>query len=51
MVHRLYSFFLKKKMEKEMKKYLFIEDAFQKIRTATGQSDVQEIVSKFLTRE
>ena len=51
LVHRLYSVFLKKKMEKEMSKYMFIEDAFQKIRTATGQSDVQEIVSKFLTRE
>lgn len=51
LIHRLYSVFLKKKMEKEMSKYMFIEDAFQRIRTATGQSDVQEIVSKFLTRE
>jgi hypothetical protein len=36
LVHRLYSVFLKKKMEKEMSKYMFIENAFQQIRTATG---------------
>lgn len=51
LVHRLYSVFLKKKMEKEMGRFMFIEDAFQRIRTATGISDVQQIVSKFLTRE
>jgi RNA:NAD 2'-phosphotransferase (TPT1/KptA family) len=34
-----------------MKKSFQIEDAFQKIRAATGHSDVQEIVHKFLTRE
>ena len=28
-----------------------IEDAFQKIRAATGLTDVQDIVHKFLTRE
>ena len=28
-----------------------IEDAFQKIRSQTGITDVQEIVHKFLTRE
>ena len=38
-------------MEKEMKRTYEIEDAFQKIRAATGFSDVQEIVHKFLTRE
>lgn len=34
-----------------MKKSYQLEEAFQKIRTATGHSDVQEIVHKFLTRE
>lgn len=51
LVQRFYSSFLKKKMEAEMNRYTFIEDAFQKIRTATGYSDVNEIVTKFLTRE
>ena len=51
MVQRLWSSFLKRKMEKEMKRTQEIEDAFQKIRAATGFSDVQEIVHKFLTRE
>mmetsp|Transcript_14547 Transcript_14547/g.24821 ORF Transcript_14547/g.24821 Transcript_14547/m.24821 type:complete len:325 (-) Transcript_14547:699-1673(-) len=51
MVQKLWSAFLKKKMESEMKKYQHVEDAFQKIRTSTGNSDVQEMVTKFLTRE
>jgi len=51
MIQRLWSSFLKRKMEKEMKRTFEIEDAFQKIRAATGCSDVQEIVHKFLTRE
>ena len=51
MVQKMWSSFLKKKMEKEMKRTYEIEDAFQKIRASTGFSDVQEIVHKFLTRE
>lgn len=51
LVQRLYSAFLKKKMEHEMKKNYAIEDAFQKIRTATNLSNVNEIVHRFLTRE
>ena len=51
LVQRLYSAFLKKKMEYEMKKNYNIEDAFQKIRTATNLSNVNEIVHRFLTRE
>ena len=51
LVQRLYSSFLKKKMEKEMNRHFYVEDAFQKIRTATGLSDVNEIVHRFLTRE
>lgn len=34
-----------------MNKNYFVENAFQKIRTATGLSDVNEIVHRFLTRE
>lgn len=51
MVQKLWCSFLKKKMESEMKKYHHLEEAFQKIRTSTGNSDVQEMVHKFLTRE
>lgn len=51
MVQKLWSGFLKRKMEKEMRKTSNIEDSFQKIRTATGLTDVQDIVHKFLTRE
>lgn len=42
---------MKVKMEREMSRTFEIETAFQKIRAATGHSDVQEIVSLFLTRE
>jgi hypothetical protein len=38
-------------MEKEMKRTSDIEKAFQTIRAATGLSDVQDIVNRFLTRE
>jgi len=38
-------------MEKEMKQNQQYEQAFQSIRAATGYSDVQEIVTKFLNRE
>eukprot|EP00744_Colponema_vietnamica_P001387 GILI01002296.1.p1 GENE.GILI01002296.1~~GILI01002296.1.p1 ORF type:complete len:652 (+),score=208.26 GILI01002296.1:111-2066(+) len=48
---KLWSSFLKKKMEREMHKSMTVEDAFQKIRQATGLTDVNEIVHKFLTRE
>lgn len=51
MVQRLWSQFMKKKMEKEMNKHQYVEHAFQSIRTATGYSDVNEIVTRFLTRE
>lgn len=51
LAQKFWSSFLKTKMEKEMKQSFQYENAFQKIRAATGYSDVQEIVQKFLTRE
>jgi len=51
MVQKLWSQFLKRKMDKEMQKYAAIETAFQKIKQATGNTDVREMVNKFLTRE
>ena len=50
-VQKLWSMFYKKKMNNEMKKSSRVEEAFQNIRTATGCTDVQDIVQKFLTRE
>lgn len=43
--------FLSKKLTSEMKKAIDVERAFSKIKSATGLSDVNEIVEKFLTRE
>ena len=51
LVQRLFSAFLKRKMESEMDNHFVVEEAFQKIRTATGFSDVNDIVHRFLTRE
>jgi hypothetical protein len=51
MVQKLWSQFLKRKMDREMSKYASIEGAFQKIKQATGNTDVREMVNKFLTRE
>lgn len=51
LIQRLWSAFMKKKMEKEMNRHMAVEEAFQSIRTETGFSDVNEIVHRFLTRE
>ena len=45
------SCFMRKKMEKEMANSAQIDTAFKDIKTATGVTDVQELVKKFLTRE
>ena len=50
-IQRLWNAFMRKKMEKEMKDSSVIDDAFKSIKTATGVTDVQEMVRKFLTRE
>jgi hypothetical protein len=51
MVQKLWSQFYKMKMNKEMKRSFTVEDAFQRIRSTTAITDVQEIVHKYLTRE
>lgn len=51
LVHKFWNAVLKRRMEGEMKRSAPIEEAFQKIRTATGLSDVTTFVNKFLTRE
>ncbi len=50
-IQRLWNAFMRKKMEKEMKESATIDEAFKAIKTATGVTDVQEMVRKFLTRE
>jgi len=40
LAQRIWSAFMKTKMEREMKRTLEIENAFQHIRAATGHSDV-----------
>lgn len=51
MIQHIYAVYLKKKMDSEIEKSLGIEEAFKLIRNATGLTDVQGIVMKFLTRE
>lgn len=51
MFNKLWNAFIRKKMEKEMKNSAHIDDAFKAIKTATGVTDIQELVHKFLTRE
>lgn len=51
LVNRLWSSFYKKRMSREMAKYKGIEESFQQIRAQTNNSDVREIVQKFMTKE
>ena len=50
-IQKLWNSFMRKKMEKEMRNSAQIDGAFKDIKTATGVTDVQEMVKKFLTRE
>eukprot|EP00344_Euplotes_crassus_P004342 CAMPEP_0197000856 /NCGR_PEP_ID=MMETSP1380-20130617/5697_1 /TAXON_ID=5936 /ORGANISM="Euplotes crassus, Strain CT5" /LENGTH=532 /DNA_ID=CAMNT_0042418309 /DNA_START=9 /DNA_END=1607 /DNA_ORIENTATION=- len=51
MFNKLWNSFIRKKMQKEMKESTHIDEAFKAIKTATGVTDVQKLVEKFLTRE
>ena len=51
LAQKLWSAFLKSKMDKEMARTAEIEQAFQHIRAQNGFSDIQQIVQKFFTRE
>lgn len=50
-LHRFWYNVLKWKLEKETQAASDVEEAFQKIRAATGITDPNEVVEKFLTRE
>ena len=47
----MWSSFMRKKMDNEMAKSAQIDEAFKQIKTATGVTNVQELVQRFLTRE
>ena len=49
--NRLWSTILKRRMNRAMAQYRHIEESFQKIRLQTNNSDVREIVQKFMTKE
>lgn len=51
MVHKFLAFFLKKKMERELKRFDVVEEAFKQIKTNTGISDPNEIIRKYIGRE
>ncbi|CAG9329788.1 unnamed protein product [Blepharisma stoltei] len=51
LMHRFWYTILQRKLDAEMQKAIGVEQAFQKIRAATGLMDVQDIVERFLTRE
>ena len=50
-MQKIWSQYFKKKMEREMAQYAQIEKAFQDIRSCAGNSDVKEMVTKFMQRE
>lgn len=51
LVNKIWSQFHKKRMEREMKAHMQTEQAFLKMRACAGNSDVKEMVNKFLSRE
>lgn len=51
LLYKMWLNFLSKKLTDEMKQAIDVERAFSKIKSATGLSDVNDIVEKFLTRE
>lgn len=42
---------LRNKMDKEMAKFFIVESAFKTIKIATGVSDAESLVKKFLNKE
>jgi hypothetical protein len=50
-VQKLWNTFMRKQMERQMAKSQKIDEAFKTIKNATGVSDVEQMVSKFLERD
>jgi len=51
LTHKFLKFFLKNKIDRQVRRYESSEKAFQKIKASTGLTDLNEIISKFLGRE
>lgn len=51
MTHKLLSHMLKNKIEREMEKFSTVQFAFKEIKTATGVTDAQILVQKYLNKE
>lgn len=51
LTNRLVSRLLRNKMDKEMNKFFLVETAFKTIKIATGVSDAETLVQKFLNKE
>ena len=51
LLYKVWFSYINKKLTCEMQQAVDVERAFSKIKSATGLSDVNEIVEKFLTRE
>ena len=51
MVHKFFAFFLKKKMDRELKRFKTVEEAFRTIKSSTGITDPADIIRKYLGRE
>lgn len=51
LVQKIWTQFYKKRMERVMQANKFNEQAFLKMRACAGNSDVKEMVNKFLQRE
>jgi hypothetical protein len=50
-VQKIWSQYNKRKMRREMNNYSHIEQAYMRMRACAGNSDVKEMVGKFLSRE
>ena len=50
-INKPWNNFMKRKMHKEMENSRSIDEAFKRIKTATGVTDVQAIVHRFRTKE
>lgn len=51
LTNKLVTKMLKDKMDKEMSKFSVVENAFKTIKIATGVSDAETLVKKFLNKE
>ena len=51
LTNKLVTKMLKDKMDKEMNKFFVVENAFKTIKIATGVSDAETLVKKFLNKE